>query len=171
MLPPRSRLILSIEVGPVATFTGICPEKVAPTPAEGATRSNGLGSLIRRAAVGRSVSKTQARNSGVGGYFFVVFFVAVAFGAVVFAGAFFAAAFFGALVVRLSATSCLNVAPTLNPTARVAASCSWAPVEGLRAVRAPRSRPWLSPVVTPRVRGVSLQLDRHPILNFVKRRR
>jgi len=144
MLPPRSRLILSIEVGPVATFTGICPEKVGPTQAEGATRSNGLGSLIRRAAVRRSISNTQARNSGVGGYFFVVFFVvffvAVAFDAVVFAGAFFAAAFFGALAVRLSATSCLNVAPTLNPTARVAASCSWAPVEGLRAVRAPRSR-------------------------------
>ncbi len=64
------------------------PEKVAPTQAEGATRSNGLGSLSRRAAVGRSVSKTQARNSGVGGYFFAVFFVAVDFGAVVFAGAF-----------------------------------------------------------------------------------
>ena len=83
--------------------------------------------------------------------FAAVAFVAVAFGAgglrrrwssaqVVFAGAFFAAVFFGALVVRLSATSCLNVAPTLNPTARVAASCNWAPVEGLRAVRAPRSR-------------------------------
>ncbi len=28
----------------------------------------------------------------------------------------------------------MNVAPTLNPTARVAASCNWAPVEGLRAV-------------------------------------
>ena len=124
----------------------------------------------------RAVSSTQARNSGVDGYFFAVFFVAVDFDAVdfdavAFAGAFFAGAFFGALAVTLSATSCLNVAPTLNPTARVAASCSWAPVEGLRAVRAPRSRPRLSPVVTPRVRGVSLQLDRHPILNFVKRRR
>jgi len=88
MLPPRSRLILSIEVGPVATFTGICPEKVSPTQAEGATRSNGLGSLIRRAAVRRSISNTQTRNSGVGGYFFVVFFVAVAFEAVVSPGLF-----------------------------------------------------------------------------------
>ena len=89
----------------------------------------------------RSPGNTQTPNSGVGGYFFVaVVFDAVAFDAVAFAGAFFAAAFFGALAVRLSATSCLNVAPTLNPTARVAASCSWAPVEGLRAVPAPRSR-------------------------------
>lgn len=36
--------------------------------------------------------------------------------------------------------ACLNVAPTLKPTARVAASCSGAPVEGLRAVRAQRSK-------------------------------
>ncbi len=88
----------------------------------------------------RSVCDTRARNSGVCGYFFAAFFAAVDFDVVALAGVFSAAAFFGVLAVTLSATSCLNVAPTLNPTARVAASCSGAPVEGWRAVRAPRSR-------------------------------
>jgi len=72
--------------------------------------------------------------------YLVAFLAAVVFDVVAFAKAFLVAAFFGVLAVTLSATSCLNVAPILNPTARVAASCSGAPVEGLWAVRAPRSR-------------------------------
>jgi len=72
--------------------------------------------------------------------FDAVDFDVVDFDVVALAGVFLAAAFVGVLAVTLSATSCLNVAPTLKPTARVAASCSCAPVEGLRAVRAPRSR-------------------------------
>ncbi len=73
---------------------------------------------VQRTVVHRLV---RSRVHQAACYFFVaVALVAVAHVAVVFAGAFFAATFFGALVVTLSATSCLNVAPTVNPTARVA---------------------------------------------------
>ena len=104
----------------LATLIGPVPRDLCPWHRPGA-----------RVPARGSVCDTQARNSGVCGYFFVAFLAAAVFDVVALAGVFLAAAFFAVVVVTLSATSCLNVAPTLNPTVRVAASCSGAPVEGV----------------------------------------
>ncbi len=85
-----------------------------------------------------SVSDTQARNSGVCSYSFGAFLAAVVFDVVALVGVFVAAAFFWRLGGDAVGDLLLERGAYLEPDGP--GGGSGAPVEGLRAVRAPRSR-------------------------------